>query len=189
MPRVLESPPFTPVEPVTEVLHGIEITDPYRWLEDQDSPRTRKWIEEQTAYTRPYLDAIPARDRIRDRVEELLAIEVISDPWKVGNRHFYLKRLRDSEQHSIVMKEGLAGEEKILVDPAFRGTGSSTAISIATISQDGRFLAYFVRQGGTDHAALEAIVRASLRDDGVRSHSRRASRWRMIPFLEYCNNP
>src|SRR3982074_545055 len=72
MPLVLEQPPFTPVEPITEVLHGVEITDPYRWLEDQNSPRTRKWIDEQTAYTRAYLDGIPGRDRIRKRVEELL---------------------------------------------------------------------------------------------------------------------
>jgi prolyl oligopeptidase len=157
MPLVLEPPPFTPVEPITEVLHGVEITDPYRWLEDQNSPRTRKWIEEQTAYTRAYLDAIPGRDRIRNRVEELLAIEVTSDPWKVGNRHFFLKRLRNSEQHSIVMREGLFGEEQVLVDPVLRATGPSTAVSIFTISQNGRFLAYSVRQGGTDHAALEIL--------------------------------
>jgi len=157
MQIVVEPPPFTPVEPITEVLHGVEITDPYRWLEDQNSPRTRKWIEEQTAYTRAYLDAIPGRDGIRKRVEELLAIEVTSDPWKVGNRHFFLKRLRNSEQHSIVMREGLFGEERVLVDPVLRATGPSTAVSIFTISQNGRFLAYSVRQAGTDHAALEIL--------------------------------
>jgi len=52
-----------------EVLHGVEITDPYRWLEDQNSPRTRAWIEEQTAYARSYLDAIPGREQIRQRLE------------------------------------------------------------------------------------------------------------------------
>jgi len=156
MSRVLDPQPFTPVEPVTEVLHGIEITDPYRWLEDQDSPRTRQWIAEQTAYTRPYLDAIPGRDHIRKRVEELLAIEVTSEPWAVGNRCFFLKRLRNHEQSSIVIKDGNA-EERILVDPSLRATGCSTAVSIAAISRDGRFLAYSVRQGGTDHAALEIL--------------------------------
>ena len=157
MPHILEPPPFTPVEPVTEILHGVEITDPYRWLEDQDSPRTRKWIEEQAAYTRAYLNAIPGRDRIRDRMQELLAIEATADPWKIGTRYFFLKRLRDREQHSIVMKEGPLGDERVLIDPALRATGPSTAVSIATISPDGRFLAYMVRQGGTDHAALEIL--------------------------------
>src|SRR5882724_11532475 len=134
---VLEPPPLTPIEPVTEVMHGVGVVDPYRWLEDQDSPRTRKWIQEQTAYTRAYLDAIPGRDRMRMRVEELLAIDVTSDPWNVGNRHFFLERLRNSEQHSIVMREGLFGEERVLVDPVLRATGPSTAASIVTISQEG----------------------------------------------------
>jgi prolyl oligopeptidase len=158
MLRVVDPPPATPIEPVTEVLHGVEITDPYRWLEDQKSPRTRKWIEEQTAYTREYLDAIPGRDRIRERVEDLLTDkDGVSDPWKVGARYFFLKRRQNSEQHSIVMKQGLLGEERVLVDPTVRATGTSTAVSIAAISQDGRFLAYSVRQGGTDHAALEIL--------------------------------
>ncbi|MGA7794090.1 MAG: prolyl oligopeptidase family serine peptidase [Candidatus Acidiferrales bacterium] len=158
MRSVLEPPPVTPIEPITDVLHGVEITDPYRWLEDQNSPRTRQWIEEQTAYTRAYLDAIPGRDHIRKRVEELLTDkDVIPDLWKIGARSFFLRRQRNSEQHSIVMKEGLLGEERVLVDPSLRATGPSTAVSIAAISQDGRFLAYSVRQGGTDHAALEIL--------------------------------
>src|SRR5216683_8269299 len=106
MPLTLNPPPPTPVEPVTEILHGVSITDPYRWLEDPNSPRTRKWLEEQHAYTRAYLDAIPGRDRIRERVEELLAVELVSEPWKVGNRYFYLKRSPHQEQAVIMMREG-----------------------------------------------------------------------------------
>jgi prolyl oligopeptidase len=158
MTHVLEPPPFTPAEPVTEVLHGVEITDPYRWLEDQNSPPTRKWIEEQTAYTRAYIDAIPGRHRIRKRVEELLTgKDVISDPWNVGDRYFFLKRQEGSEQPVIVMREGLFGEDKVLVDPALRLSGTSSAVAIAAISQDGRFLTYSVRQGGTDQSALEIL--------------------------------
>jgi prolyl oligopeptidase len=157
MPHVLEQPPFTPKEPIVEVLHGVTLADPYRWLEDQDSPRTRRWIEEQTEYTRAYLDGIPGRNRIRERMEQLLAVEVTSEPWKIRDRYFYLKRIRNCQQHSIVMKEGPLGEERVLVDPDVRATGPSTAIGIAAISHDGRFLAYSVRQGGTDHAALEIL--------------------------------
>src|SRR5216684_1806706 len=149
MRSAVDTPPPTPVEPVTEVLHGVEITDPYRWLEDQNSARTRQWIEEQTAYTRAYLDAIPGRDRIRNRVEELLTgKDVISDPWNVGDRYFFMKRQEGGEQPVIVVRDGLLGEDKVLVDPAVRATGTSTAVAIAAVSQDGRFLAYSVRQGG-----------------------------------------
>jgi prolyl oligopeptidase len=156
MAHAIDAPPPTPVEPVTEVLHGIEITDPYRWLEEQNSPRTRKWLEEQAAYTRAYFAAIPDRERIRTRVRHLLAIkEVVSEPWNVGDRYFFLKRQEEREQPVIVMREGLLGPESVLIDPAQRGTGNSAAVSIVAISRDGRFLAYSVRQGGTDHSSIE----------------------------------
>ena len=158
MPPAVVAPPPTQAEPVTETLHGVEITDPYRWLEDQNSPRTRAWIEEQAAYTRAYFDAIPGREQIRGRVQELMAFkEVISEPWNVGDRYFFLKRQQDREQPVIVMRNGLFGEETVLVDPALRATGASTAVSIVAISHDARFLAYSVRQGGTDHSALEIL--------------------------------
>ena len=53
------SPPFSPIEPVIEILHGVPVTDPYRWLEDQDSPSTRAWIEEQVHYARAIWTAFP----------------------------------------------------------------------------------------------------------------------------------
>ena len=158
MARAVQAPPPTPVEPVTEILHGIEITDPYRWLEDQNSPRTRKWLDEQAAYTRAYFAAIPDRDPIRTRVRELLAVkEVLSEPWNIGDRYFFLKRQEGREQPVIVTRDGLFGPETVMVDPAQRGSGNSIAVSIAAISEDGRFLAYLVRHGGTDHSSLEIL--------------------------------
>jgi prolyl oligopeptidase len=158
MAHAVDAPPLTPVEPVTELLHGVEITDPYRWLEDQNSPRTRKWLDEQAAYTGAYFATIPDREHIRKRVGELLALkEVISEPWNVGDRYFFLKRQEDTEQPAIVMRDGLFGPETVLVDPAQRGTGNSTAVSIVAISHEGCFLAYSVRQGGTEHSSLEIL--------------------------------
>src|SRR6266403_633497 len=110
MPPAVVAPPPTPAAPVTETLHGVEITDPYRWLEDQDSPRTRKWLAAQSAYTRAYLDTIPSRPQVRERVTELLSLkEVISEPWNVGNRYIFLKRQGNEEQPVIVMRNGLVG--------------------------------------------------------------------------------
>ena len=170
MPPAVAAPPPTQAEPVTEVLHGVEVTDPYRWLEDQNSPRTRAWLEDQAAYRRAYFDAIPGREQIRERVRELMAFkEVISEPWNVGDRYFFLKRQQDREQPVIVMRNGLFGEETVLVDPALRATGTSTAVSIVAISHDARFLAYTVRHGGTDHSALEIfdIERNTVLPDGL----------------------
>ena len=154
--RTLSAPPPSAAEPVTEFLHGIKVIDPYRWLEDQNSPRTREWIEEQTSYARAYLDEVPGREQTRSRVKELLKLKGgISEVWNVGNWFFFLKRQKKSEQAVIALRAGLFGEEKVLVDPASRGEGNHTAVSILAISNDARFLAYSVRQSGTDHSSLE----------------------------------
>jgi prolyl oligopeptidase len=148
-------PPSTPAEPVTEILHGVEVTDPYRWLEEQHSPKTRKWLEGQTSYARAYFDSVSDRDRIQKRAEELLSIHSINNIWNVDECYFYLKYEKNKEQPVIVMRNELFGEETILVDPELRGR--PTSVAIAGVSQDGHFLAYTVRQGGADHAAIEIL--------------------------------
>ena len=166
---VLVHPPSN-IDPVVDFMHGIEVTDSYRWLEKQDAPQTRKWIDDQTAYTRAYFEAVPGRELIRTRVEKLLEMKgVISEPWSVSGRFFCLKRQPQSEQPAIIMRTGLFGEEKILVDPAQRGEGPNSAVSIIAISHDARFLAFAVRQGGTDHSRLEIldVERISLLPDGL----------------------
>jgi prolyl oligopeptidase len=110
-------PPATLVEAVTEILHGVAVTDPYRWLEGQNSLHTREWIDKQTVYARTYLDTLPGRDRIKKRVGELLDVDAISSVCKVGDRYFYLKRSPHQEQPVIAMREGIE-PEVVLVDPA-----------------------------------------------------------------------
>src|SRR5258708_22217888 len=104
--HAVEVHPRTAIEPVTEFLHGVKVVDPYRWLEDKDSCRTRDWITEQTAHMRAYLGRIPEREEIRQRVEELLSVDTISEVWKVRNRPFFLKRGRYPQQPVLPMGEG-----------------------------------------------------------------------------------
>src|SRR6266849_8013321 len=137
-----QPPPPTLSESVTEILHGVTVTDRYRWLEDPSSPRTRDWLKDQFIYARTYLDAIPGRERIRKRVEELLAVDGVSAPLKVGNRYFFLKRMSYQEQPVITMREGLTGKDIPLIDPALRNDGRATAVSILRVSHDGTLLAY-----------------------------------------------
>jgi prolyl oligopeptidase len=157
MPGLTLAPPLTAIEPVTEILHGVPITDPYRWLEDQDSPRTRQWIEEQTRYARGYLDHIPGRENIRKRIREFLAVETYDLLQKVGNRYFFRKRLPDQEQPCIYMREGPDGEDQLLVDPMERGTGKFTAVKPVRASTDGRLLLYEVKQGGERTGTFELL--------------------------------
>jgi prolyl oligopeptidase len=157
MPVLVEAPPLTAIEPVTDILHGVSIVDPYRWLENQDSPRTREWLGQQTRYARAYLDNIPGRRRIRERITEFLAVETYDSLQKVGNRYFFRKRLPDQEQPCIYMREGADGEDVLLIDPAARRTGSFTAVKPLRVSHDGQLLLYEVKEGGERTGTFELL--------------------------------
>jgi len=148
VPGLASAPPSTAVEPVTEILHGVSVTDPYRWLEDQDSPRTRQWIEEQTQYAREYLDHLPGRQKIRERIREFLAVETYDSLQKAGSRYFFRKRLADQEQPCIYMRVGADGEDQLLVDPAEHGPRKYIAVKPLRVSPNGRLLLFEVKEGG-----------------------------------------
>jgi prolyl oligopeptidase len=150
-------PPFTPVESVTDVLHGVPIADPYRWLEDQNSPRTRAWITDQTHYARSYLDAIPGRERIRRRIREFLDVETYDSLQKSGDRYFFRKRLPGQEQPCIYMRNGADAGDQLLIDPAARGTGPFTAVKPLRVSPNGRLLLYEVKEGGERTGTFELL--------------------------------
>src|SRR5208283_4951832 len=157
MSQLMTSVPRSTFEPVTEILHGVSVTDPYRWLEDQDSPRTRTWIEEQTRHARSYLDNIPGRERIRKRIREFLAVETYDSLQIAGGRYFFRKRLPDQEQPCIYMRERADGEDHLLIDPSERGTGTYTAVKPLRVSPDGRLLLYEVKEGGERTGTFELL--------------------------------
>ncbi|HET6929235.1 MAG TPA: prolyl oligopeptidase family serine peptidase [Candidatus Acidoferrum sp.] len=153
----LVSLPFSRTEPIEDTLHGVTVTDPYRWLEDQNSPETRAWIIEQTRYARTYLDNIPGRERIRERVRELLDVETYDSFLKARNRYFFRKRRPGQEQPSIYFREGAEGEDQLLIDPASRGTGEYTAVKPIRVSPDGGLLLYEVKRGGEHTGSFEIL--------------------------------
>jgi prolyl oligopeptidase len=157
MHQLVMAPPHSTLEPVTDVFHGVPVTDPYRWLEDQDSPRTRAWIDEQTRYARAYLDGIPGRERIRERIREFLAVETYDSLQIAGGRYFFRKRQPDQEQPCIYMRDGADGEDQLLVDPAMRETGKHTAVKPLRVSPDGRLLLYEVKEGGERTGTFELL--------------------------------
>jgi len=157
MPKLMTSPPFTPVDAVTKVLHGVPVMDPYRWLEDQDSAGTRCWLDAQHQYARSYLDSIPSRDRIRDRIRELVDVETYDSIQTMGGRYFFRKRRPGEEQPCIYVREGTDGADQLLIDPADRGTGPYTAVKPLRVSPDGRLLLYEVKQGGERTGTFEIL--------------------------------
>jgi prolyl oligopeptidase len=157
MPKLKEPLPYSPIEAVTEILHGVSVTDPYRWLEDQESAQTRAWIEAQTKYARAYLDSIPGREQIRERIRELLDVETYDSIQKVGDRYFFRKRLPGQEQPCIFLREGPDGKDCLLIDPAERGSGKHTAVKPLRVSPDGRLLLYEVKEGGERTGTFELL--------------------------------
>ena len=153
----LKKPPKTRRDNVREVLHGVELVDPYRWLEDQNSPETRAWITVQNEYSQPILRSLPGMKQHRRRLTELLKIDVLRTPRERNGRYFFSKRLADQELFVIYMRKGLKGDDQVLIDPHPMSPDRTTSVSLLEVSRDGSLLAYGVRQGGEDEIAIKLL--------------------------------
>jgi prolyl oligopeptidase len=149
--------PKTPLDDVTEVLHGETITDPYRWLEDGENPETRRWTEQQNALTEAYLAAVPGRDRIGRRLEELLAIGVLSVPTPKRGRYFYLRRDGRQNQPVLYWRDGVDGADRIAVDPNALNEAGTTALDWYYPSEDGHRLAFGLSENGNEDSVLHLL--------------------------------
>jgi prolyl oligopeptidase len=142
--------PITEPRPVTETLHGVTITDPYRWLEDQQSAETRTWISRQNAYTDSMLSGLPNKPRFAKRIESLLNTNLINTLQLRGGRYFLTKREAGQDLFSIYMRESESGPDILLIDPAPLSPDKTTSVGIVNVTNDGRVLTYSVRKGGED---------------------------------------
>lgn len=149
--------PKTRTDNVRETLHGVEIVDPYRWLEDQKSPETRAWIHVQNEYTQSMLGKQPGRNEIKRRLAELMKTETVSVPDVYNGRYFFTKRLPDQDLPVICMRKGPGGPDETLVDPHPLSPDHTTGVTIMDVSKDGTLLAYGVRQGGEDEVAVHFL--------------------------------
>src|SRR5262245_48300921 len=148
--RQVPPPPATEAKPVTETLHGVTITDPYRWLEDQQSPDTRAWIDRENTYTDSLLGQLPQKQKFAQRVEQLLNTDQIGTPSIKGGRYFFGRRNVGQDLFSIYMRESANGPDILLIDPAPMNPKHTTNVGISDIATDGKMIAYYVRQGGAD---------------------------------------
>ena len=135
-----------------EVIHGVKVTDPYRWLEDQKSPETRAWIDAQVKYTRSMLDPLPGREALRKRLTELMRTETISMPTARNGAYFYTKRGAAENRYSIYLRRG--DKEERLIDPATISKDEMTSVGFRGVSKDGKLLAYSVQEGGADENVI-----------------------------------
>ncbi|MBL8244226.1 MAG: S9 family peptidase [Rhodanobacteraceae bacterium] len=130
--------------------HGIQIADPYRWLEELDAPDTRDWIAAQNALTQQYLGAVPQRGEIHARMTELWNYERFGLPSREGNRYFLTRNDGLQNQAVLYVMDALDGEPRMLLDPNTFSSDGTVALTGTEVSPDGKYLAYGTASGGSD---------------------------------------
>ncbi len=130
--------------------HGKLVADPYRWLEDPDSKETKAWVEAQNKITFGYLEQIPAREKIKQRLTKLWDYEKYSIPFKEGNRYFYSKNDGLQNQSVLYTLKSLDDKPRVLLDPNKLSEDGTVALSGLAISEDGNLLAYGISTAGSD---------------------------------------
>ena len=142
--------PTTRKNDQTDDYHGVQVSDPYRWLEDPDSEETQAWVEAQNAVTFGYLKEIPARDKIKQRLTRLWDYEKYGIPFKEGDRYFYYKNDGLQNQSILYTLTSLDGEPKVLIDPNTLSEDGTVALGGIAISEDGQLMAYGLSTSGSD---------------------------------------
>lgn len=140
--------PPAPRGNVVDDYHGIAVADPYRWLEDLDSPATRSWVEAQAKLTQGYLSATPLRARLRRRLAVLYDFEAFGLPFAEGGRYFYTLNSGHQDQAVLYVTADAAARGAVGLDPNALSAGGIVTGYVA--SRDGRLLAYGVSPGGSD---------------------------------------
>jgi prolyl oligopeptidase len=133
-----------------DVYHGRRVSDPYRWLEQEAGPDTRKFIEAQNALAQPYLEALPAREKIKKRLTELWNYERYDPPVQRGGRYFYLRNDGLQDQSVLYVADSLHAPPRVLLDPNKLSKDATIALGEFEPSPDGKLLAYGLSDGGTD---------------------------------------
>ncbi|MDJ0744550.1 MAG: prolyl oligopeptidase family serine peptidase [Xenococcaceae cyanobacterium MO_167.B27] len=142
--------PITHQDNQIDRYHGIEVKDPYRWLENPDSEATKAWVTAQNEVTFGYLEQIPARETIKQRITEIWNYEKFGILSKQGDRYFYAKNDGLQNQSVIYTLKSLDDEPEVLLDPNTLSEDGTVALSGLSISDDGKLMAYGLSTSGSD---------------------------------------
>lgn len=130
--------------------HGTLVPDPFRWLEDVDSPETLEWVQQQNKLTFGYLEKIPARERLRQRLTTLWDYPKAFAPTKRGGIYFQFRNTGLQNQNVLYLLDGLESEPRLLLDPNTLSDDGTVALNTWEVSEDGAWLAYALSSSGSD---------------------------------------
>ena len=158
--RTADGPPVAPVRPVTDTYYGTPVTDNYRYMENLKDPEVQSWMKAQDDYTRRTIAAIPDRNALVKRVEALMGGDSRrTDFTRRGHRLFYQTAAAGENLFKLAYRDGVDGEEHLLVDPAKLSTDASHhfALDWYAPSWDGRYVAYGISEGGSEKSVLHVV--------------------------------
>lgn len=141
--------PETKKVDTVDTYFGEQIADPYRWLEDDRSAETEAWVKAQNEVTFGYLEKIPFRKQLKERMEKLWNYEKISAPFKEGNYTYFYKN-NGLQNQSVLYRKDQSGKEEIFLDPNTFSKDGTTSLGGINFSKDGSLVAYAISEGGSD---------------------------------------
>jgi prolyl oligopeptidase len=156
LPFALTTPPPYPVtrkSDLVETHHGIHVADPYRWLEDADSPETAAWVKAQNALTRSVLEG-PVREGLVERLTALFDYPRTGVPLRRGGRYFYTHNTGLQDQPVLYVQEGPSGDRRVLVDPNALDADGPVALTAVAINDAGTLVAYGLSKSGSDRQEI-----------------------------------
>lgn len=142
--------PATRKDNVTDDYFGTKISDPYRWLEDDNSEETKKWVDEQNKVTFDFLGKIPFRQQMKERLTQVWNFEKMGAPFKKGKYYFFYKNDGLQNQSPLYVQEGLSGSPRVLIDPNKFSADGTTALNGISVREDGKYMAINVAKSGSD---------------------------------------
>ena len=154
-------PPKAKVLPVEDTVQGHKIVDRYRYLENANDPDTKLYVEQQLGYTRSILDPLPGRDKINARLAQLLAIGTVDTPQMGGKYYFHTQRNGHQDQPTLYVREGLNGDDRVLLDVSQLAADGTVALDWWYASEDGRYVAYGTSPSGSERSTLHVLESAT----------------------------
>ncbi len=159
--------PATATVEHVDTYHGVQIADPYRWLEDDNSAQTTQWVEAQNAVTFGYLGTIPFRAALRARLDVLQDYPKYTAPSRRGTRYFFSKNSGLQEQSVLFTQVGLDGTPEVLLDPNTFSKDGTSRLTTFSPSLDGKYAVYGVSRSGSDwqdYLVIDLATKKTLAD-------------------------
>src|SRR5262245_37185890 len=142
---------------IVDKLHGVDVADPYRWLEDPAKPDVAAWMKAEDDYARGRIAKLPGRDKLAARLRELFYYDAVSAPLHFKDRFFYSRKHKDREKRVVYWKTGETGKENVLLDPNTWSTDGSAGLKGWSVSWDGKYAAYNVSEHNADESTMHVL--------------------------------